>query len=115
PRGSARLFDIPDEETLDQLQAMERDVLLPAGRRWFAVVEDGRRVALAALLLLEAAGLMHPVVRFPAAPRRPLPGAPGAGAVPIYDGIGFERVAPLASWVAALDRWGDPEVVPRAP
>ncbi|HEX5627647.1 MAG TPA: hypothetical protein VFY08_06475, partial [Actinomycetota bacterium] len=43
-RDSARLFDVTDEETLDQLQAMERDVLLPAGRRWFAVVDDGQPV-----------------------------------------------------------------------
>jgi GNAT superfamily N-acetyltransferase len=69
-RDSARLFDVTDEETLDQLQAMERDVLLPAGRRWFAVVDDGQPVALGALLVLEATGFVDHVVTFPDARRR---------------------------------------------
>jgi ribosomal protein S18 acetylase RimI-like enzyme len=125
-RDSARLFDVTDEETLDQLQAMERDVLLPAGRRWFAVVDDGRRVALAALLVLEATGFVDHVVTFPDARRRGhaealtrrivseatamgaertyLLAEPDGGAVRIYDRIGFERVAHVASWLAARDR-----------
>jgi ribosomal protein S18 acetylase RimI-like enzyme len=125
-RDSARLFDVTDEETLDQLQAMEHDVLIPAGRRWFAVVEDGRRVALAALLVLGATGFVDHVVTFPDARRRGhaealtrqivseatamgvertyLLAEPEGGAVRIYDRIGFERVAHLASWLAARDR-----------
>src|SRR5262245_59267542 len=31
---SARLFDVEDPETLEQLQALERETLLPHGRRW---------------------------------------------------------------------------------
>ena len=42
-RESARLFDISNDDTLDQLQAMERDVLAPAGRRWFSVLDGGGR------------------------------------------------------------------------
>jgi ribosomal protein S18 acetylase RimI-like enzyme len=125
-RDSARLFDVSDEETLDQLQAVERDVLIPAGRRWFAVVDDGRRVALAALLVLERTGFIDHVVTFPDARRRGhaealtrrivgeatamgaertyLLAEPEGGAVRIYDRIGFERVAHLASWLAARDR-----------
>lgn len=125
-RDSARLFDVTDEETLDQLQAMERDVLLPAGRRWFAVVHDGQRVALGALLVLEATGFVDHVVTFPDARRRGhaealtrrivseatamgaertyLLAEPAGGAVRIYDRMGFERVAHLASWLAARDR-----------
>jgi ribosomal protein S18 acetylase RimI-like enzyme len=125
-RDSARLFDVTDEETLDQLQAMERDVLIPAGRRWFALVDDGRRVALAALLVLGGTGFVDHVVTFPDARRRGhaealtrrivseatamgaertyLLAEPGGGAVRIYDRIGFERVTHLASWLAARDR-----------
>jgi ribosomal protein S18 acetylase RimI-like enzyme len=125
-RDSARLFDVTDEETLDQLQAMERDVLLPAGRRWFAAVDDGRRVALAALLVLESTGFVDHVVTFPDARRRGhaealtrrivseakamgaertyLLAEPDGSAVRIYDRIGFERVAHLASWLAARNR-----------
>jgi ribosomal protein S18 acetylase RimI-like enzyme len=125
-RDSARLFGVTDEETLDQLQAMERDVLIPAGRRWFAVVHDGRRVALAALLVLERTGFIDHVVTFPDARRRGYAEAltrrivveatamgaertyllaePEGGAVRVYERIGFERVAHLASWLAARDR-----------
>jgi ribosomal protein S18 acetylase RimI-like enzyme len=125
-RDSARLFDVGDEETLDQLQAVEREVMIPAGRRWFAVVDDGRPVALAALLVLERTGFIDHVVTFPDARRRGhadaltrrivreatamgaertyLLAEPEGGAVRIYDRIGFERVAHLASWLAARDR-----------
>jgi GNAT superfamily N-acetyltransferase len=124
-RDSARLFDVGDEETLDQLQAVERDVLIPAGRRWFAVVDDGRRVALAALLVLERTGFVDHVVTFPNARRRGhaealtrrivgeakamgsertyLLAEPEGGAARIYDRIGFEPVTHLASWLAARD------------
>lgn len=125
-RESARVFSIRDEDTLDQMQAMERDVLIPAGRRWFSVIDGGSRVALAALLVLERTGFVDHVVTFPDARRRGhaevltrrcvseatvmgadrvyLLAEPEGGAVRIYDRIGFERVAHLASWVAARDR-----------
>jgi ribosomal protein S18 acetylase RimI-like enzyme len=124
-RDSARLFDISDADTLDQMQTMERDVLLPAGRRWFAVVDDGQPVALGALLVLEATGFVDHVVTFPDARRRGhaealtrrivseattmgaertyLLAEPEGAAVRIYDRIGFERVAHLASWLAPRD------------
>jgi ribosomal protein S18 acetylase RimI-like enzyme len=125
-RDSARLFDVTDDDTLDQLQAMERDVLIPAGRRWFSVVDDGLRVALAALLVLERTGFVDHVVTFPDARRRGHAGAltrrlvseaaamgvdrtyllaePEGDAVRVYDRIGFERVTHLASWLAPRDR-----------
>ena len=125
-RESARLFDISDDDTLDQLQAMERDVLVPAGRRWFSVLDGGRRVALAALLVLEGTAFVDHVVTFPEARRRGHAGSltrrlvseaaamdagrtyllaePHGDAVRVYDRIGFERVTHLASWVAPRDR-----------
>jgi ribosomal protein S18 acetylase RimI-like enzyme len=124
-RDSARLFDISDADTLDQLQTMERDVLIPAGRRWFSVIDGGRRVALAALLVLERTGFVDHVVTFPYARRRGhaemltrrcvseatemgadrvyLLAEPDGDAVRIYDRIGFERVGYLASWLAPRD------------
>jgi ribosomal protein S18 acetylase RimI-like enzyme len=125
-RDSARLFDVSDDDTLDQLQAMERDVLIPAGRRWFSVLDAGRRVALAALLVLERTGFVDHVVTFPDARRRGhaealtrrlvweasamgadrtyLLAEPEGDAVRIYDRIGFDRVTHLASWLAPRDR-----------
>jgi ribosomal protein S18 acetylase RimI-like enzyme len=125
-RDSARLFDVSDDDTLDQLQAMERDILIPAGRRWFSVLDGGRRVALAALLVLERTGFVDHVVTFPDARRRGHAGAltrrlvseaaamgadrtyllaePEGDAVRVYDRIGFERVTHLASWLAPRDR-----------
>ena len=125
-RDSARLFDVTDDDTLDQLQAMERDVLVPAGRRWFSVLDRGRRVALAALLVLEGTAFIDHVVTFPEARRRGHAGAltrrlvseaaamgadrtfllaePEGDAVRIYDRIGFERVGHLASWLSPRDR-----------
>jgi len=125
-RDSARLFDVTDDDALDQLQAMERDVLIPAGRRWFSVLDGGRRVALAALLVLDGTGFVDHVVTFPDARRRGHAGAltrrlvseaaamgadrtyllaePEGDAVRVYDRIGFERVTHLASWLAPRDR-----------
>jgi ribosomal protein S18 acetylase RimI-like enzyme len=125
-RDSARQFDVTDDDRLDQLQAMERDVLVPAGRRWFSVLDGGRRVALAALLVLERTGFVDHVVTFPEARRRGHAGAltrrvvseatgmgadrtyllaePEGDAVRVYDRIGFERVTHLASWLAPRDR-----------
>jgi len=125
-RHSARLFDVSDDDTLDQLAGMERDILIPAGRRWFAVADGGRRVALAALLVLERTGFVDHVVTFPDARRRGHAGAltrrlvseaaaqgadrtylladPEGAAVRVYDRIGFERVTHLASWLAPRDR-----------
>lgn len=125
-RASAALFEIEGEETRDQLQAMEREVLVPAGRRWFVVRDDGRPVALAALIVLDGTGFVDHVVTFPDARRRghaealtrrlvfesaaagarttALLADPEGDAVRIYERIGFERVAHLASWVSPLAR-----------
>ena len=124
-RDSARLFDVSDEETLDQLQALERDVLVPAGRRWFWVTDDGRAVALGALLVLERTAFVDHVVTFPAARRRGhaealtrrlvaeasamgaartyLLADPEGDAVRVYERVGFERVGYLASWLSPLE------------
>lgn len=125
-RASAALFDIEGEETLDQLQAMERTVMVPGGRRWFVAQEDGAPVALGALMVLGGTGFVDHVVTFPHARRRghgaaltrrlvfeasqagaertTLLADPEGDAVRIYERIGFERVGHLASWVSPLAR-----------
>jgi N-acetylglutamate synthase-like GNAT family acetyltransferase len=126
-RDSARLFDVRDEGILDQVSAIEREVLVPSGRRWFVVRdEDGEAQALAALLVLEGVGFVDHVVTLPAArgrghatalTRRLVREASAAGAertylltepggVPgaLYARLGFERVTQIASWIAPLDR-----------
>ena len=125
-RASAALFDIEGEETLDQLQAMERTVMVPAGRRWFAAIDGGGPVALAALMVLDGTGFVDHVVTFPHARRRghaealtrrlafeaaeagaettTLLADPEGDAVRIYERIGFTRVSHLASWVSPLAR-----------
>jgi predicted GNAT family acetyltransferase len=125
-RASAALFDIEGEVTLDQMQAMEREVMVPAGRRWFAAVDRGRPVALAALLVLDGVGFVDHVVTFPEQRRRGLAEAltrrlvfeaaaagseatylfadPQGDAVRIYERIGFERVSHLASWMSPIAR-----------
>jgi ribosomal protein S18 acetylase RimI-like enzyme len=124
-RGSARHFDITDEDVLDELEAIERDVLLPAGRRWYVVRDAAEEpVAVAALLVLEGIGYIDHVVTLPAARRRGYATAiahrilaevqasgaertyllaePDSVAAGMYERLGFRRVTHLASWIALL-------------
>jgi ribosomal protein S18 acetylase RimI-like enzyme len=125
-RASARLFEIEGEVTLDQLQAMERRVMVPGGRRWFAAPDADERAALAALMVLDGVGFVDHVVTFPehrrrghaeALTRRLVAEAAEAGAeatylladpegdaARIYARIGFEQVSQLASWVSPISR-----------
>jgi len=117
---------VSDEDTLDELQTMEREVLIPAGRRWFAAVDGDRRVGLAALLVLERTAFIDHVATFPAARRRGhaealtrrlvseamasgaqwtyLLADPEGDAVRIYDRVGFDGIGHLASWLSPLKR-----------
>jgi ribosomal protein S18 acetylase RimI-like enzyme len=126
-RASTRLFDVADEAMLDQLASIEREVLVPAGRRWFAVTDAaGRPAAFATLLVLEDVGFIDHVVTFPEARRRGYATAltrtllaqagaagvertyllaePRGHAADLYQRLGFEPVTQIASWVAPLDR-----------
>lgn len=126
-RASTRLFDVADEAMLDQLAAIEREILVPAGRRWFAVTEaDGRPAAFATLLVLEGVGFIDHVVTFPEARRRGhataltrailaearaagvgrtyLLAEPRGHAAHLYRRLGFEPVTQIVSWIAPLER-----------
>ncbi|HET7234890.1 MAG TPA: GNAT family N-acetyltransferase [Actinomycetota bacterium] len=124
--ASVRLFDVNEQPAVDQLQALERDVLIPAGRRWLTVRENGEPVAFAAFLVLEGAGFLDHVVTFPVARRRGYAQAlarravaeifaagarhtfllaePGGSAERIYARLGFERAGYLASWLSPIAR-----------
>ena len=124
--ASLPLFDVRERSAIDQLQALERDALIPAGRRWLAIRERGDPVALAALLVLEGVGFLDHVVTFPDARRRGYAGSlarravgtafslgarhafllaePDGAAERIYARVGFERSGHLASWLAPIAR-----------
>lgn len=125
-RGSARLFGVSDEVMLDQLSAMEREVLVPAGRRWFVIRDEaGEPLAFTALMTLEGVGFIDHVLTLPDArrrgyatelTRRALDEAHEAGAertyllaepqgppAALYARLGFSPVGHLASWISPID------------
>lgn len=124
--ASGALFDVEDEAVLAGYRAIERDVMIPSGRRWFAVREGDRIIALSSVLVLEGVGFVDHVVTFPHARRRGYATAltqralaeahsagaertyllaePGGVAASIYEGIGFRPVTQIASWLGAVDR-----------
>lgn len=121
-RASLRWFDIVEDGSQEQLQTLERDVFIPAGRRWFAVSDAAGIQALAALLVLERVGFVDHVVTFPPARRRGFASAltrrvvaeasaagaertyllaePDGGVTPMYERLGFARVTHIASWIS---------------
>jgi ribosomal protein S18 acetylase RimI-like enzyme len=125
-RASLRHFDVGDEDVLDELEAIEREVLLPAGRRWYVVRNAASEpVAFAALLVLEGVGYIDHVVTLPEARRRGhataitrrilaeaqasgtdrtyLLAEPDGVAAGMYERLGFRRVTHLASWISKLE------------
>jgi ribosomal protein S18 acetylase RimI-like enzyme len=121
-RESLAWFDVKDPRVVDEIAAIERDLLVPAGRRWFTVRQDGTSVAFAALLVLEGVGYIDHVVTFPEARRQGYARALAryaasesatAGAertyllaerdghaTALYRSIGFRPVTTIASWVS---------------
>jgi len=66
--ASLALFGVDPGDAVEQLQAIEREVLAPGGKRWFGVRdEDDTVVSLAALLFLEGVGYVDNVATFPEA------------------------------------------------
>ena len=120
--GSMRdSFGIEPAAAAEQLLTLERAVLAPAGKRWFAVRDDhGRPVSLGTLLVLAGTGYVDNVATDPAARGRGYAGAvvtrigeesrragadgpfllcdPGSAAiVRFYERLGFSPVGFLAS------------------
>ena len=123
---STRILGVDEEPTLEQLQALEREVMIPAGRRWFTIREAQEPVALASMLVLAGSAYLDHVVTFPYARRRGYARAltrrvlaeaadadasrtfllaePGGVAERIYAGLGFRRAGHLASWLSPIAR-----------
>ncbi len=124
-RASLRLFGVRRRPTIAQLESMEREALIPAGRRWFVAAIDGRIVAFAGLLVLEGVGYLDHVVTFPEARRRGLATAltaralseassagaervfllaePDEAPARLYDRLGFRPLTKIVSWLRPLD------------
>jgi ribosomal protein S18 acetylase RimI-like enzyme len=118
-RRSLGEFRITEQDVIRQLVDVEREVLTPAGKRWFAVREAGRVQALGSLVGMEGVGYVDHVVTFPEARRRGYAGAvvrriaeearrsdldhlfllaePGAQAIALYERLGFEAIGHIAS------------------
>lgn len=116
-------FDVTEPAALDQLVAWERDVLLPFGKRWFAVRVEDEVAGTGALLMHGATGYVDNVVTFPEARRRGVATAivgrivgeareAGArrtfllaeqpNAIRLYERLGFRSVGRVASSLRPL-------------
>jgi len=115
------LFGAQAGEALDQFRRLERDVLAPAGKRWFGVLDqDGAVQSLGALVVLGDVGYVDNIATFPSFRGRGLASAvtaaiarearaaganhvflladPEASAiVSMYERLGFGSVGRLAS------------------
>jgi ribosomal protein S18 acetylase RimI-like enzyme len=118
-RGSLGEFRITEHDAIRQLVDIEREVLIPAGKRWFAVRVARRAQALGSLIGMEGVGYVDHIVTFPEARRRGYAGAvvrriveearrsdldhlyllaePGAEALALYERLGFEAIGHIAS------------------
>jgi GNAT superfamily N-acetyltransferase len=123
-RGSLGEFRITEQDAIRELENIEREVLIPAGKRWFAVREASRVQALGSLMGMEGMGYVDHIVTFPEARRRGYAGAvvrriaeearrsdldhlyllaePGAEAVTLYERLGFEAIGHIASTLRPL-------------
>jgi ribosomal protein S18 acetylase RimI-like enzyme len=117
-RESFKVFGIVDPSAVAQLIAIERDVLTPAGKRWFGASVNGEVSSVAALLVLESVAYLDNVATFPPARGRGLASAVAAhlartafaegatsvfllvdpdGPIGLYRRLGFAEVGRIAS------------------
>jgi ribosomal protein S18 acetylase RimI-like enzyme len=65
------VFGVDDPRAVAQLMQLEREVLIPAGKRWFgALDEEGEVSSVGAVLVLDGVGYLDNVATFPQARRR---------------------------------------------
>jgi ribosomal protein S18 acetylase RimI-like enzyme len=112
------LFGIEDPSAVTQLDTIEREILSPAGKRWFGARADGRTGSVAALLTLDRVSYIDNVATFPTLRRRGLASALTAhlvrtalaegatdvfllvdpdGPIDLYRRIGFAEAGRIAS------------------
>jgi ribosomal protein S18 acetylase RimI-like enzyme len=103
-RDSLREFGMKlSEDVLDQMVWRTREVLLPAGMRWFVGSVDGEPAGYASLISLEGIGYLDNVVTMPTFRRRGIAGAAVTSAVMASLEAGDARVFLLA------ENLGDPQ------
>ena len=117
-------FDVADPPTIEQFVRWEREILAPAGKRWFSVELDREPAGFAALAVHEGTGYVDNVVTFhefrrrgvaTALMRRIVREATAAacnrlflladdpGPIGLYERLGFLDVGPVVGWVRALE------------
>lgn len=123
-RALQRVFGVEDDDVIEEMVALERLVMVPAGRTWFAAREGRDIVALASVLIRAGVAFVDGVATLPRARRRGhatsltrrilaeaadrevdvtyLLAEPGGDAERIYRRLGFEGVAQIASWVGRV-------------
>jgi len=95
--ASFELFGVDPEESVEQLKAIETEVMLPGGKRWFGVRDDrGTIVSVAALVLLEEVGYVDNVATFPQARGRGYASAATRSVIEAARKAGVEGVFLLA-------------------
>jgi ribosomal protein S18 acetylase RimI-like enzyme len=94
--ASLTSFGLEDPDTVAQFSRLERDVLTPAGKRWFGVRHKGIVVSLAALVLIDGVGYLDNVATFPEARGRGYASALTSRLCQEAKVAGAERVSLLA-------------------
>jgi GNAT superfamily N-acetyltransferase len=119
-RRAMREFDITEPEVIEQLVWWRRELMAPAGKRWFTTVLDDHPAGVGSLFVADGAALVDDVVTFPEARRRGVATAivshmvseaRRAGArdvylladapdpIRMYERLGFEAVGEIADWL----------------
>jgi len=132
-RSAYREFDVTDQNVVEQLLRWNREVLAPAGRRYFLARRDGRVAGMGAVQVREGVAYVDDVVTFPEHRRRGVASAvvrrlvreaaAGAGAtflladrpdpIRLYRAIGFEETGRLVSTLYGTVTTGSGAGLPR--
>ncbi|HEX9124366.1 MAG TPA: GNAT family N-acetyltransferase [Actinomycetota bacterium] len=122
---SLREFDVTEPAAEDQILRIEREVVLPAGKRWFGVRDGAGHLAFGSLTVLEGVGSIDHVVTFPEVRRRgyataivgrivnearsagarrvTLLAEPGGQAQRLYERLGFATITQIASTLGSVE------------
>jgi ribosomal protein S18 acetylase RimI-like enzyme len=117
-RLAYREFDVTDAKAVEQMLVWERQVLLPFGKRWFAVQKDSDMVGFGALITHSGAAYVDNMVTLPGFRRRGIAEAivrrilreaqdakirhtflfaDAPGPIRLYERLGFRQIARVAS------------------
>jgi GNAT superfamily N-acetyltransferase len=122
-RRTLPAFDVVDPPTIEQFLRWEREIMAPAGKRWFAVTMDGETAGFGALVTHRGVGYVDNVVTFPSFRRRGVASsivrriereaveggcsdlfllADEPDPIRLYERLGFGRAGQVVGWVKAL-------------